>query len=69
MVEAADGTLFLTLGDRGTGPGGMQAQDPMRGEGKVIHLTRDGQPATVLRRVRLPGVYQLGPSQPARRGA
>ena len=59
LVEAADGTLFLTVGDRGTGPGGMEAQDPMRGEGKVIHLTRDGQPATTLPGA-LPGVYSWG---------
>jgi glucose/arabinose dehydrogenase len=59
LVEAADGTLFLTVGDRGTGPGGMEAQDPMRGEGKVIHLTRDGQPATTLEGA-LPGVYSWG---------
>ena len=59
IVEAADGTIFLTVGDRGTGPGGMEAQDPLRGEGKVIHLTRDGQPATTLEGA-LPGVYSLG---------
>lgn len=59
LVEAADSTLYLTVGDRGTGPGGRQAQDPMRGEGKVIHLTRDGQPATTLPGA-LPGVYSWG---------
>jgi aldose sugar dehydrogenase len=59
LVEAADGTLFLTVGDRGTGPKGKAAQDPMRGEGKVIHLTRDGQPATTLPGA-LPGVYSWG---------
>ncbi len=59
IVEATDGTIFLTVGDRGTGPGGTEAQDPMRGEGKVIHLTRDGQPATTLPGA-LPGVYSLG---------
>ncbi len=48
LVEATDGTVFLTVGDRGTGPLGMQAQDPMRGEGKVIHLNRDGSPAIAL---------------------
>jgi aldose sugar dehydrogenase len=63
LVEAPDGTLFLTVGDRGTGPRGMQAQDPMRGEGKVIHLTRDGLPATVLEGA-LPGVYSLGHRNP-----
>jgi len=59
LVEALDGTIFLTVGDRGTGPRGMAAQDPMRGEGKVIHLTRDGQPATILPGA-LPGVYSWG---------
>jgi glucose/arabinose dehydrogenase len=63
LVEAADGTVFLTIGDRGTGPRGMAAQDPRRAEGKVIHLTRDGQPATVLQGA-LPGVYSLGHRNP-----
>jgi aldose sugar dehydrogenase len=59
LVEAPDGTIFLTIGDRGTGPGGMEAQLPGRAEGKVIHLTRDGQPATLLPDA-LPGVYSMG---------
>jgi glucose/arabinose dehydrogenase len=59
IVEAADGTIFLTVGDRGTGPRGMQAQDPMRGEGKVFHFTREGRPATTLPDA-LPGVWSLG---------
>lgn len=59
LVEAADGTVFLTTGDRGTGPDGMESQDPMRVEGKVIHLNRDGTPATSLPGHR-PGVYSLG---------
>lgn len=59
LVEAGDGTVFLTTGDRGTGPEGMQSQDPARVEGKVIHLNRDGSPATRLPGHR-PGVYSLG---------
>ncbi len=59
LVEAGDGTVFLTTGDRGTGPKGMQAQDPNRAEGKVIHLNRDGTPATVLDGA-LPGVFSTG---------
>lgn len=59
IVEATDGTIFLTTGDRGTGPDGMESQDPMRVEGKVIHLNRDGSPATTLPGHR-PGVYSLG---------
>lgn len=58
-VEGADGTIFVTTGDRGTGPDGMQAQDPMRPEGKVIRLNRDGSPAA-----RFPdhaeGVFSIG---------
>ncbi len=63
MVEAPDGTIFLTLGDRGTGPRGLQSQDPMVGEGKIIHLTRDGSPATLLDEA-LPGVFSLGHRNP-----
>lgn len=59
LVEHADGTVFLTTGDRGTGPGGMQSQDPALVEGKVIHLNRDGTPATQIEGWR-PGVYSLG---------
>ncbi|MES2664764.1 MAG: PQQ-dependent sugar dehydrogenase [Pseudomonadota bacterium] len=59
LVEAADGTVFVTTGDRGTGPDGAQAQDPGRAEGKVIHLNRDGTPATTLPGAR-PGVFSIG---------
>ena len=59
LVEAADGTVLLTTGDRGTGPGGLQSQDPALVEGKVIHLNRDGSPATTRPGWR-PGVYSLG---------
>jgi glucose/arabinose dehydrogenase len=63
LVEAADGTIFVTVGDRGTGPRGMEAQLPNRGEGKVIHLTREGEPATRLPGM-LPGIYSLGHRNP-----
>jgi len=59
VVEAPDGTIFLTTGERGTGPAGLQAQDPGLIEGKVIHLNRDGTPA-VHREGWRPGVYSLG---------
>lgn len=59
LVEGVDGTIFVTTGDRGTGPEGMEAQDPMRPEGKVIRLTRDGKPATTLPG-HAPGVFSLG---------
>lgn len=42
LVEAGDGTIFLTLGDRGAGP---RAQDPAAPNGKVVRLTREGAPA------------------------
>lgn len=63
LVEAADGTVFLTVGDRGTGPLGMQAQDPMRGEGKIIRLNRDGSAATSGDNA-LPGLYSMGHRNP-----
>ncbi len=44
LVEAGDGSIFLTTGDRGTGPTGMQSQDPGSSIGKVIRLSRDGTP-------------------------
>ncbi len=63
MVEAADGTIFLTLGDRGTGPEGLQAQEMAVAEGKIIHLNRDGSPATGLSGA-LPGLFSLGHRNP-----
>ncbi len=42
LVEARDGTIFLTIGERGTGPEGMDAQDPGSHLGKIVRLNRDG---------------------------
>lgn len=39
VVEAADGTLLVTIGDRGARE---QAQDTRRHNGKVIRINRDG---------------------------
>jgi glucose/arabinose dehydrogenase len=39
VVEAPDGTLYVTTGDRGRG---MPAQDPASDLGKVIRVNRDG---------------------------
>ena len=63
IVEASDGTIFLTLGDRGTGPDGLQSQDMAAAEGKIIHLNRDGSPATRLEGA-LPGLFSLGHRNP-----
>jgi len=63
LVEAPDGTVFLTTGDRGTGPKGQHAQDPGRVEGKVVHLNRDGSPATTRPGWR-PGVLSVGHRNP-----
>jgi glucose/arabinose dehydrogenase len=43
IVEAADGTIFLTTGDRGDG---TRSQDPARPEGKVLAFAPDGTPRT-----------------------
>lgn len=40
VIEAADGTVFLTIGDRGDRPA---AQDLSRHHGSIIRLTRDGE--------------------------
>ena len=39
IVEAKDGTLFLTIGDRGVGP---TAQDLSRENGSIVRINRDG---------------------------
>lgn len=59
IVEAQDGTVFVTTGDRGTGPDGMQAQDPELVAGSVIHLNRDGSTASAIEGWRR-GVYSIG---------
>jgi glucose/arabinose dehydrogenase len=59
LVEMPDGTVALTTGDRGTGPDGLQAQDPMSSLGKVVLLKRDGSPA-IVQDGWLPGAFSLG---------
>lgn len=63
VIEAQDGTIYLAVGERGTGPDGLQAQDPARSEGKVFHLNADGSPATQLDGA-LAGVFTLGHRNP-----
>ena len=60
VVEAADGTLFLTSGERGTAE---RAQDKTLANGKVFHLTRDGAPLTAIDGA-LDGVYSMGHRNP-----
>ena len=42
LVEAEDGTLFVTIGDRGDG---AKSQDLSMHNGSVLRITRDGEPA------------------------
>lgn len=56
VVEGAGGDLWLVTGDRGAGD---PAQDPLRAEGKVIRLDRDGTPVQAIRGAR-PGVFSIG---------
>lgn len=41
LVEARDGSIFMTIGERGDRP---SAQDLSRHNGSVLRLTRDGKP-------------------------
>lgn len=59
LVEMPDGRIALTTGDRGTGPDGMEAQDPQLSAGKVILLSRDGSPA-IAQDGWLPGGFSRG---------
>ena len=59
LLEGADGRIYLTTGDRGTGPEGREAQDPALSHGKVIVLNRDGSPA-INQEGWLPGALTLG---------
>ncbi len=42
LVFARDGTLFVTLGDRGALPGRMQAQNLKSAIGKIVRINTDG---------------------------
>ncbi len=60
LVEATDGSIFATFGERGLG---MPAQDPSLPMGKVIHLTATGDPVQT-RDGWLAGVHSLGHRNP-----
>jgi aldose sugar dehydrogenase len=61
IVEAPDGIVFLTVGERGTPD---LAQDPTRAEGKVLHFSRDGLPIGPDDTSSLPGLHSLGHRNP-----
>ena len=61
LLEAPDGSIFLTVGDRGTPD---LAQDPMRAEGKVMHFQPDGTPFAAALPGALAGLYSLGHRNP-----
>lgn len=60
LVEAPDGSIFATFGERGLG---MPSQDPAVPMGKVIHLTAQGAPATSVTGW-LPAVRSIGHRNP-----
>lgn len=61
LVEAVDGSIFLTIGERGTPD---LAQDPTRAEGKVMHFSPDGIPIGPDDGAALPGLHSLGHRNP-----
>ena len=63
VIEAQDGSIYMALGERGTGPDGREAQDPSRSEGKVFHFAADGSPATQLDGA-MAGIFTLGHRNP-----
>ena len=70
IAFAPDKTLFLTLGDRQrddpAAPGPAWAQNAAVGQGKVLRLQRDGQPAAGTPAVAggTPGLWSLGHRNP-----
>jgi glucose/arabinose dehydrogenase len=59
LVEAADGTVFVTTGDRGAGPLAQEVSGP---EGKVLAFNRDGAPLShpAFGAQGWPGLHSLG---------
>ncbi len=59
LVEARDGTVFLTTGERGQGTLAQLTDGP---EGKVLHFSADGAPLThpAVERAAWPGLYSMG---------
>lgn len=59
LVETSTGQIFLTTGERGTGPAGQEAQEPGNALGKVVLLNADGTPGVEVEGWR-PGVWSIG---------
>jgi aldose sugar dehydrogenase len=57
VVEAPDGSIFLTTGERGEG---ARAQDPARPEGKVLHFTAEGVPMPTTIPGGMSGLWSMG---------
>lgn len=62
IAFAADGTLFFGIGDRGEME---RAQDPMDHAGSILHITRDGKPASPGAIARgAPEIFSIGHRNP-----
>ena len=64
-VDAKDGNLFVSLGDRSGGdPIPLQAQQPDNYLGRMIHITPDGKPAPGNPSLGAPEVWSMGHRTP-----
>jgi len=64
-IDPKDGNLFVAVGDRSTGdPLPLQAQQPDKYLGKVIHITPEGKPAPGNPSMGLPEVWTMGHRTP-----
>ena len=60
-IDPKDGNLFVAIGDRSTGdPLPLQAQQPDKYLGKIIHITPEGKPAPGNPSLGLPEVWTMG---------
>jgi len=64
-IDAKDGNLFVSLGDRSGGdPIPLQAQQPDNYLGRMIHITPDGKPAPGNPSLGAPEVWSMGHRTP-----
>lgn len=61
LVQAEDGTIYLTVGERGTPD---LAQDPSRAEGKILHFNESGAPIGPDDPSQLAGLHSMGHRNP-----